>query len=55
MLLLTAQFTRQSFDSKATGLGAVPWDTATLKQIRVTQQMNYDDAFTIEEVYRLAN
>ncbi|XP_065894275.1 inositol 1,4,5-trisphosphate-gated calcium channel ITPR1-like isoform X2 [Dysidea avara] len=47
---VNTQFTHQSFDSKATGLGAVPWDTATLKQIRVTQQMNYDDAFTIEEV-----
>ena len=26
------------------------WDTATLKQITVTKEMNYDDAFIIEEV-----
>lgn len=48
-------FTRQSVDSEATGFGAVQWDVATLKQIRITKEMNYDDAFTIEEVYSLGN
>ena len=31
------------------------WDTATLKQIVVTKEMNYDDAFTIEEVASLSH
>jgi len=48
-------FTRQSADSEATGFGAVQWDVAALKQIRITKEMNYDDAFTIEEVHSLAN
>ncbi|XP_065910466.1 inositol 1,4,5-trisphosphate-gated calcium channel ITPR1-like [Dysidea avara] len=47
---MNVPFTRQSVDPDATGFGAVQWDTATLKQIVVTKEMNYDDAFTIEEV-----
>ena len=46
----TATYARQQFDSSATGLNALKWDTAELKQIGVTNEMNYDDAFTIEEV-----
>ena len=47
---MIAPFTRQSFDHGATGFDAVQWDVATLKQIIVTEKMNYYDAFTIEEV-----
>jgi len=50
ILLLIVPFVRQSFDPGATGFSAVQWDTATLKQITVTKEMNYDDAFIIEEV-----
>lgn len=49
-LYKTATYARQQFDSSATGLNALQWDTAELKQIGVTNEMNYDDAFTIEEV-----
>ena len=46
----TASYAKQQFDSNATGLNALQWDTAELKEIGVTCEMNYDDAFTIEEV-----
>ena len=46
----TAQYYKQQFGSKATGLSALQWDTAELKEVGVTSEMNYDDAFTVEEV-----
>ena len=46
----TAKYSKQQFDSKATGLYALQWDTAELKEVGVTSEMNYDDAFTVEEV-----
>lgn len=45
-----AAYARQQFDSNATGLNALQWDTAEVKEIGVASEMNYDDAFTIEEV-----
>ena len=46
----TAQYYKQQHDSKASGLSALQWDTAELKEVGVTSEMNYDDAFTIEKV-----
>jgi len=50
-LSLIDPYTRHPIGTEATGFGAVQWDVATLKQIGVAKEMNYDDAFTIEEVF----
>ncbi|XP_065909470.1 inositol 1,4,5-trisphosphate-gated calcium channel ITPR1-like [Dysidea avara] len=44
------RYTRQTFDPNASGLASLQWDSAELIQIGIQEQMNYDDAFTIEEV-----
>ena len=44
-------YTRKGFDPKATGLDSLQWDSAELLQIGVQDQMSYDDAFTIEQVW----
>lgn len=45
-----ATYVKQSFDYNAKGFNALQWDTAELKEIGVTSEMNYHDAFTVEEV-----
>lgn len=46
----TAEYVKQSFDHNATGLNALQWDTAELKEIGVTSEMKYHEAFIVEEV-----
>ena len=46
----TAEYVKQSFDLSATGLKALQWDTADLKEIGVVSEMKYHEAFTIEKV-----
>ena len=48
--VLGERYTRQAFNPNASGLASLQWDSAELIQIGVQEQMNYDDAFTIEEV-----
>lgn len=46
----TAEYVKQSFDHNSSGLKALQWDTADLKEIGVVSEMKYHEAFTIEKV-----
>ena len=48
---LGKHYTRKGFNPNAPGLDSLQWDSAELLQIGVQDQMSYDDAFTIEEVW----
>jgi len=49
------RYNRQEFKPDAPGLASLQWDSAELIQIDVQNQMNYDDAFTLEQVDKLTD
>ena len=53
MVLLADDYVRQQFSSGDTGdmsMSNLQWTNAKLKQIGTSDEMQYDDAFTMQEI-----
>ena len=49
-MYISGKHPRKAFNPNAPGLAKLQWDFAELFQISVQDEMNYHDAFAIEEV-----
>lgn len=52
--MLGHYYTYKTITYDTSGVANLQWDSAELTQIGVKTQMSYDDAFTLEEVDKVA-